>query len=111
MNLVDLLGLMAGACTTAAFVPQVIMVWRTRSAKDISLGMYCLFVSGVFMWLVYGILANAMPVIVANAITLVLAASVLVMKLRFDRIAAEVELEMHKLTAKVADSFETDRAP
>ncbi|XZG69144.1 SemiSWEET transporter [Chitinibacteraceae bacterium HSL-7] len=82
---VETLGLVAGACTTVAFVPQVMQVWKSRSAKDISLGMYLIFVTGVALWLVYGIYAEALPVIVANALTLVLAGAVLAMKLTFDR--------------------------
>ncbi|GAA5785782.1 sugar transporter SemiSWEET [Chitiniphilus shinanonensis] len=84
MDIVDIVGLFAGVCTTFAFVPQVWMVWRTRSARDISLGMYLIFVSGIALWLAYGLMAHAMPVVVANSVTLVLAGSVLAMKLRFD---------------------------
>lgn len=79
----DWLGHLAGFCTTAAFLPQVVQVWRSRSARDISLAMYALFVSGLLLWTVYGLLLGAWPIVVANALTLVLAGSVLVMKLRF----------------------------
>jgi MtN3 and saliva related transmembrane protein len=82
-NLSSVIGFIAASLTTIAFVPQVRKVWRTRSAKDVSLGMYSLFTLGVAMWLVYGILIQAWPVIVANAITLVLAGAVLVMRIKF----------------------------
>jgi MtN3 and saliva related transmembrane protein len=82
-NLTSAIGFIAASLTTIAFVPQVRKVWRTRSAKDVSLGMYSLFTLGVAMWLVYGILIQAWPVIVANAITLVLAGAVLVMRIKF----------------------------
>jgi MtN3 and saliva related transmembrane protein len=82
-NLSSAIGFIAASLTTIAFVPQVRKVWRTRSAKDVSLGMYSLFTLGVAMWLVYGILIHAWPVIVANAITLVLAGAVLVMRIKF----------------------------
>jgi MtN3 and saliva related transmembrane protein len=82
-NLTSAIGFTAASLTTIAFVPQVRKVWRTRSVKDVSLGMYSLFTLGVAMWLVYGILIHAWPVIVANAITLVLAGAVLVMRLKF----------------------------
>ena len=85
MQLVEILGFVAGTCTTAAFLPQVIQVWRTRSAADISLGMYCVFLLGVFLWLAYGIIMSAMSMIVANSVTLCLAGMVLLMKLRFER--------------------------
>jgi MtN3 and saliva related transmembrane protein len=81
-NLSSTIGFLAASLTTISFVPQVRKVWRTRSAKDVSLGMYFLFTLGVAMWLVYGILIHAWPVIVANAITLVLAGAVLVMRIK-----------------------------
>jgi MtN3 and saliva related transmembrane protein len=84
MKFIEALGFVAGACTTAAFLPQVFQVWRTRSATDISLWMYCVFLLGVVLWLAYGILVSAMPLILTNCITLLLAGSVLAMKLRFD---------------------------
>lgn len=85
MQFVEILGFVAGACTTAAFLPQVIHVWRTRSAADISLGMYCVFLLGVVLWLAYGVIVSAVSMILANGITLFLAGSVLFMKLRFER--------------------------
>jgi MtN3 and saliva related transmembrane protein len=81
----SLIGLIAGACTTAAFIPQVWQIWRSRSAKDISLGMYSIFIFGVVLWLVYGVQLADWPLIIANTITLILATAVVVMKIRFDR--------------------------
>ncbi len=83
MEAANTLGLVAGTLTTVAFFPQVIKTWRSRSAKDISLGMFSLFSVGVFLWLLYGIHIGAMPVIVSNAITLLLALTILLFKLRF----------------------------
>ena len=81
----ELLGFAAGALTTVAFVPQVIKTWRTRSAGDLSGGMFAVFGSGVFLWLVYGMAIGSLPVVIANAATLVLALTILVLKRRFDR--------------------------
>jgi MtN3 and saliva related transmembrane protein len=83
MNPTELTGYAAAALTTMAFIPQVLHTWRTRSAHGISFGMYAIFTSGVALWLAYGLLLGAWPVIVANAITLALALSILVMKLRY----------------------------
>jgi MtN3 and saliva related transmembrane protein len=83
MNPTQILGLIAGSLTTAAFFPQVLKTWKSRSAKGLSLGMFSLFCTGVFLWLVYGILVNDIPVIVANLITLMLATTLLFFKLRF----------------------------
>lgn len=77
------IGGIAATLTTCAFLPQVWRVWRTRHTKDISLLMYALFTLGVALWLAYGILLGAWPIIIANTITLLLAGTVLVLKLRF----------------------------
>lgn len=83
MNLTDLIGTIAACCTTASFVPQAWLTFRTRDVSGISLGMYGVFTFGIALWLAYGILLGAWPVIVANAITLALAGAILGMKLRF----------------------------
>ncbi len=83
MNLETTLGLVAGLLTTMAFLPQVWQVWKSRSARDISLPMYLIFTLGVALWLVYGLMTAAVPIIVANAVTLLFAGAVLIMKLRF----------------------------
>lgn len=77
------LGLIAGTLTTAAFVPQVLKTWRTRSTHDISLGMFALFSSGLVLWLVYGLVIGSLPVVVSNAVTLALALVILAFKLRY----------------------------
>lgn len=81
--LVESLGFFAGILTTAAFLPQVAHTWRSRSARDISLAMYCVFAAGVAAWLAYGLLVEAWPVVAANAVTLALALAMIWMKLRF----------------------------
>jgi MtN3 and saliva related transmembrane protein len=82
---IDHLGYIAAICTTSAFIPQVWMVWRQRGAPGVSIGMYLIFIVGVALWLAYGIAIGAVPVIAANALTLLLASSVLGMKLFFER--------------------------
>ncbi len=77
------IGGIAATLTTCSFIPQVWKVWRTRHTKDISLIMYSLFSAGVALWLIYGVLLSSWPIIVANAITLLLAGTVLALKLRF----------------------------
>jgi len=82
MDMATVIGSLAGALTTIAFIPQVIRTWKTRSARDISLVTYLLFSCGVLLWLIYGILLQAMPVILANGVTLLLSASILALKIR-----------------------------
>jgi MtN3 and saliva related transmembrane protein len=83
MNLSDTIGSLAATLTTISFVPQVWKVWHTRHTADISLAMYSFFTMGISLWLVYGILLVSWPIIIANSITVLLAGTVLVMKLRF----------------------------
>jgi MtN3 and saliva related transmembrane protein len=81
VNPIDWLGYLAASLTTLSFVPQAWHTFRTRDVSGISLGMYGAFTLGVLLWLVYGVMLGAWPVIVANFITLALAACILVMKL------------------------------
>lgn len=82
-SLVTILGLVAGTLTTLSFLPQVIKAWKSRSTRDISLGMFAMFCTGVFLWIVYGLLVGDIPVLVANTVTFLLAATILVLKLRY----------------------------
>ncbi|NPA74698.1 MAG: hypothetical protein GXO25_01280 [Euryarchaeota archaeon] len=80
---IQILGFAAGTLTTISFLPQVIKAWKTKSTKDVSLGMFLLFTLGVLLWLVYGIALMDWPIIIANVVTVILAALVLVAKLKF----------------------------
>ena len=82
--LAEAIGYSAAVLTTVSFVPQVWHTWRTRDVGGISLPMYLVFATGVFLWLVYGVMAGAWPIVVANAITLALALAILAMKARWD---------------------------
>jgi len=79
---VSMIGSVAGISTTGAFLPQVIRTWRTRSTRDISLSMFLLTVFGLLLWLIYGIAVNDWPLIVADAVSLILAVTILALKLR-----------------------------
>ena len=83
MPLSEFIGFAAATFTTCSFIPQAWLTFRTRDVRGISLGMYSVFTLGVALWLVYGLLAGAWPVVAANAVTLGLALAILVMKLRY----------------------------
>ena len=83
MEFSAILGFAAACLTTLAFLPQLIQIIKTKSTKDISLLTFCGFTLGVFLWLVYGILMNAWPIIFANTITLVLSILILFFKLKY----------------------------
>jgi MtN3 and saliva related transmembrane protein len=81
-DLREAIGYVAGLLATVAFLPQVAKTIRDRSVKDISLGMYVLFCSGVSLWLLYGFLISSRPIIISNFVTLVLSGTVLVLKIK-----------------------------
>lgn len=83
MDVTSLVGFAAGFLTTVAFVPQVLKIWRTRSARDVSLPAFAAFTIGLGGWLAFGIMKQDPPIILWNAVTLVLAAAILAMKVRF----------------------------
>ena len=85
MRWIDWVGYLAAFLTTCSFVPQVWHTFRTRDVGGISLGMYTVFAIGVALWLAYGVLLQAWPIVLANAVTLSLALVIVAMKLRFGR--------------------------
>jgi MtN3 and saliva related transmembrane protein len=86
---IDDLGYAAALLTTAAYVPQLVRVLRLRSARDISLPTFMMFAVGVIFWLLYGLYTGSRPIIACNSVTLVLAMSIVILKLRYDRCAME----------------------
>lgn len=80
--MVDLIGYIAASLTTFSFVPQVLHTIKTRDTSGISLGMYCILVIGIFLWLVYGILKGDVIIIVANVATIILSGIVLLIKIK-----------------------------
>lgn len=83
MTYIDWIGTLGGIGTTVAFIPQMLKVWKNKETKDISLGMYLIYIFGIIMWLTYGILLNAYPIIIANIFSLIFASVVLIFKLKY----------------------------
>tara|TARA_B100001093_G_scaffold414890_1_gene405127 strand:- start:72 stop:335 length:264 start_codon:yes stop_codon:yes gene_type:complete len=77
------IGFLAAFCTTIAFFPQAVKVWKTKSTKDISLYMFVIFTIGVISWLIYGIIISDLPIILANAVTLILSLFILAYKIKY----------------------------
>jgi MtN3 and saliva related transmembrane protein len=80
MDSITILGLIGGTFTTASFFPQVLKTWKTRSTKDVSLGMFVLLSVGISFWIAYGIKIGSTPVVAANSVSLVLTLAMLGMK-------------------------------
>ncbi|MGB1185907.1 MAG: SemiSWEET family sugar transporter [Flavobacteriaceae bacterium] len=74
----EIIGLIAAVCTTFAFIPQVMKVWKTKQTKDLSLRMYFIMFIGIILWLVYGIRIDSLSIIMANVVTATLVGTILV---------------------------------
>lgn len=83
MDFITVLGLAAGSLTTIAFLPQMFQTWKTKSAKDVSFVMLITFMSGLFLWLIYGIILGALPIILANGVTLIFNFIILWLKIKY----------------------------
>ena len=83
MDFITILGLAAGVLTTIAFLPQMLQIWQTKSAKNVSYVMLIVFMSGLLLWLVYGIILGALPVILANGVTLCFNLIILWLKIKY----------------------------
>ncbi len=84
MEFITILGLVAATLTTSAFLPQLIKTWKSKSAKDVSLEMLITFCIGVFLWLVYGIYLQSLPIILANLLTLIFNLIIVWLKIKYE---------------------------
>jgi MtN3 and saliva related transmembrane protein len=83
MHLASTLGFIAGTLTTISFVPQVFKAWRSKRCHDLSWGMLITFSAGVTLWLAYGLMLWAAPIILANAVTLTLLVAIALLKAKY----------------------------
>ncbi|WP_414514168.1 SemiSWEET transporter [Nostoc sp. PCC 9305] len=83
MDFLTVLGLAAATITTISFLPQMFKTWQTKSAKDVSFVTLVTFISGIFLWLIYGIYLQSLPIILANAITLIFNLIILWLKIKY----------------------------
>lgn len=79
----DVIGTGAALCSMASFVPQITKIVRERDASSVSLRMYAVTVAGFSLWIAYGVLSRAWPVVGANVVCLILSATILALKWRF----------------------------
>lgn len=83
MDYVTMIGLAAAAITVVSLFPQLVKIWKTKSTKDLSLGMFLLFCGGVFLWFVYGILLQDLPIIIANFLGFIQTLIILIFKVKY----------------------------
>ena len=83
MDYVTVMGLAAAVLTTISLSPQIIKVWKTKSTRDISLGMFSMFSIGVFLWFLYGIFLKDVPIIIGNLVALIQGLIILALKVKY----------------------------
>jgi MtN3 and saliva related transmembrane protein len=83
METITIIGLTAAVFTTIALFPQLIKVWKTKSTKDISTGMFTLYSGGVLLWFVYGVYLKELPIILANSLAFIQALIILILKAKY----------------------------
>ncbi len=83
MDILLVVGIVAGTFTTAAFLPQVIKAHTSRHTKDLSLVMFVLFSIGLLLWIIYGVALRSFPVIAANTITILLSLYLIYLKIKY----------------------------
>lgn len=81
--LINTFGVVAGLCSMASFIPQIIKIWKERDASSVSLGMYAVTIVGFACWTTYGGLSGSWPVAVSNAVCLALVITIIILRLRF----------------------------
>jgi len=86
------LGFLAAFCTTIAFIPQAVKVYKSKHTKDISMGMFYLLNIGLVLWLCYGLIIESYPIIISNAVTIFLALYILITKIRLDVVTSKNNL-------------------
>jgi len=83
--LINAVGTLAGLCGIVGFTPQIAKIIREKDASSISLKMYAVTTTGFVLWVVYGVLQQSWPIMVSNGVMLVLAATILVLKIRYPK--------------------------
>lgn len=81
-SMAEMVGTVAGLCSTGSFIPQVLKAWRERDTAAISKRMYLVTVGAFSLWIVYGLMISSVPIVTFNIASLVLSGSILMLKLR-----------------------------
>ena len=81
----DIIGTVAGILVLSSFIPQLIKAYKTKKMSDVSIHLMILIASGMFLWVIYGFIRSDPVIIGTNATGFALNITLLVMKLRYDK--------------------------
>jgi MtN3 and saliva related transmembrane protein len=85
----EFIGYTAAVCTTIAYIPQMLKIIKTKKTSDISTAMFTLITTGVLLWFIYGIILDAIPIMIANGVTFIFSSYIFIMKIKLDHIKAK----------------------
>lgn len=85
MNIYEICGYVGTFLSSITFIPQVIQVYKSQSAKDLSMHMMLIVFASTFVWMIYGVGNNAWPVIICNGIIMLLSAWLIWFKWKSER--------------------------
>lgn len=83
VQIANIFGFLAAGMGIVMFMPQAISVYKTKNTKSLSLLSFTLFTLASLLWTVYGLLLNALPIIIVNVVLLFLNSFIVVMKIKY----------------------------
>ncbi|KAA3615777.1 MAG: hypothetical protein D8M58_16430 [Calditrichaeota bacterium] len=96
--MITILGLVAAGLTTISFLPQAIKTIQTKNTNDLSLGMYSVLVSGVILWLIYGLIIGNLPIIFSNGVTLIFTSTILFLIIKYKNRSSQLKKDRNTKT-------------
>jgi MtN3 and saliva related transmembrane protein len=81
----DVIGITAGILVLSSFIPQLRKAYKTKRMLDVSIYLMALIASGMFLWVIYGIIRRDPVIIVTNASGFILNIILMILKLRYDK--------------------------
>jgi MtN3 and saliva related transmembrane protein len=85
MDGIQLIGIAAGICTASSMLPQVIKTFREKKAEDVSLVMLLILMTGIILWILYGVKKSDMPIIATNAFSLLVNITMIILRMRYKK--------------------------
>lgn len=83
MEIIEIVGFIAGICTSSSLIPQLVKTIKRKKAEDVSVIMFIVMMTGNSLWIYYGFDKSDIPIIVTNFLALSLNIAMLILKFRF----------------------------
>lgn len=83
MDWTQIIGLAAGICTATSMIPQVVKTIKEKTAEDVSMVMLLVLMTGISLWIVYGIKRSDLPIIATNSFSLLVNLTMIVLRVKY----------------------------